>query len=425
MNAKVFLICKVLASVWFFGMFYLLLWKLPQNAVPTPPNAPISLFGIPIGSVPLRTQFDELYCPDGKRPPDPWLQEEHVQLVFLADGFSANKRILSGRVRLALSNGILATIWDEQNKTWVYDKSNWPVLTLRQEYQNTALDLLITSIGGTASSFKVPITLPTSPNRGSHGVDKELYGPYEFQLEGKPSDYPSDAYHTQLSASVVLTQPLQLKGSNFSSFTNVFGPSTLFLPSDYCAFAGVGLTNIRVTSTGDPGRNEKFTLWFARDYHTLLFTYLIALLPSIMALTLGHYILTHSNPTDNPDPLNILVGTASIMITVLPMRAVLVPQELQDPTFVDLLLGFALTLTACTAIITYGYIVERKQAAAATNALPRSAKRSKVIGSIPWLLPLVFIMLSLIIPDFLKVWGLVPLVGVSTVFAVIYFDSCK
>src|SRR5687767_7752891 len=93
----------------------------------------------------------------------------------------------------------------------------------------------------------------------------------------------------------------------------------------------------RTIEGAEPNRQLLFAA--VRHQATWVFAYAMAIIPLAIAALLLH-ILFLARPGRDEPVTHLLLNVAAAMIAVLPLRQVLVPQEITGLTRVDLLLGF-------------------------------------------------------------------------------------
>jgi hypothetical protein len=124
------------------------------------------------------------------------------------------------------------------------------------------------------------------------------------------------------------------------------------LPVEYEVQGGTVAKNFDTTITRNTElpsiKDQNFLVSFQRSSGTRILTYIMALVPLILALIFLHLLFfsTHAHTRDFEEYPEALIVT---IVAVLPLRIVLVPPEITGLTRVDLLLGVGLIVIVAIA----------------------------------------------------------------------------
>jgi len=113
----------------------------------------------------------------------------------------------------------------------------------------------------------------------------------------------------------------------------------------------------------NPYAGPLFELLITRDWITQVYTYAVASAPFVMAAMLLHILrITRRFSTEPVKDLPVLlVGLPAVFLTVLPLRAVLVPADIPGVTRTDLILGLGLMILLTIIVVAYQWIASFKR----------------------------------------------------------------
>ncbi len=287
-------------------------------------------------------------------PPSYWIGKPHAKLSIHAQDFSIPQRRMTAYAILELPPDIKDELWDVKSQQFLYQHvlTFTAISTLKPQYADAALTLSIFPLAQ-ASAFT--ISVPFKSEYFTHSLGTPLVkSPFDLPLDGFPNYYPSDWYSSSFSVYAQLPDNIALRDTfgavHFTLPMDVLVCQNLTIANGWLGFERVGFNPV-ILGTSDSVR--LVDLYVTRPVATQTFTYLVAILPILMAIVYGHYLFFY--PRVKEDPLHdVIIGAATIMIAVLPLRAVLVPPEVQGFTRVDLILGLGLVLIVCLPFLKYG-----------------------------------------------------------------------
>jgi hypothetical protein len=176
------------------------------------------------------------------------------------------------------------------------------------------------------------------------------------ETNGEAKNFPSDSYQFQHSATELLYG------------TTAQGPT--FIPQQAFAYiAPQGLSDFQLVSVWAP---HVVGMEVRRSTAVATYTYLVAFLPVVFALVIGQLVLSHM-PQRPVDLATIYTGIAAASLTVLPLRATLIPTDIQalSLTRVDLALATEVGIFAGIAALAHARLVLWKlRVGRATNEAP-------------------------------------------------------
>jgi hypothetical protein len=210
----------------------------------------------------------------------------------------------------------------------------------------------------TASDSVQKITIPL--------VDSDFFG---NPLEGKPQatfnipllwnpeEFPNDIVYTAMAVDVLLPAGITALGGQ----TGVDGSTSL--PAQMAINMTVG-NQLGGQVIHVAWSNQLSYILIRRDTMSILFIYSVALVPLLLFALLAHLIVvTRKEPTTATDLISWIIAVAATSLTVLPLRAVLVPANISSMTRLDFLLGLELLLLISLVVYRYWTFVIRRLAA--------------------------------------------------------------
>jgi hypothetical protein len=101
-----------------------------------------------------------------------------------------------------------------------------------------------------------------------------------------------------------------------------------------------------------------FALGIDRSEATRVFVYAMAAIPIVLGAFLFHVLFLGKTLSGEPVH-HLLLNVAAAMLAVLPLRQVLVPQEITGLTRIDLVLGLGLVLIISLSLLRYATLIQR------------------------------------------------------------------
>jgi hypothetical protein len=159
---------------------------------------------------------------------------------------------------------------------------------------------------------------------------------FTFQLDGLPEAFPDDQY--ACGYSLTLFFPVWITwGSS----------SPTIQPKDFNVVLATSPRNHQLMSLSyqvdnnppSHGYTEGLRLAVERPWIFKTFAYPLALAPLLLLLFLGHLVAILGGGDARASAIADLVGLAALALTILPLRAVLVPAEVVGYTHIDLVLA--------------------------------------------------------------------------------------
>jgi Domain of unknown function (DUF4436) len=160
-----------------------------------------------------------------------------------------------------------------------------------------------------------------------------------ISLGGDATDYPLDRYNGGFIAGLHAPR-------------GVVGAKSLLMPFRVAVVGGPGMGQLSMRYTVDGPRKPFPYLYLSvrREFSVIAFAGVVLLAPLLLVGALGLLVLT-GRPERGQDFRALLVGVAAAMFALLPIRAVLVPEPIIGPTYVDWLLGSEILVFVVVALV--------------------------------------------------------------------------
>ena len=165
-----------------------------------------------------------------------------------------------------------------------------------------------------------------------------------FPLAGQPDSYPLVCYSSDTYINVALPpQVLLAHDGGFATYL----PTTIHVQ----AGPGVGDFFVRHTKLVE-GSDEAQELVIRLDRELSAKLFVFGLLGSlvVLAVAIAIAVFAPGRSRSRSELHDLALAIAAVALAVLPLRAVLVPAELEGQTFVDWLLGAGVVMLAAIAL---------------------------------------------------------------------------
>ena len=156
----------------------------------------------------------------------------------------------------------------------------------------------------------------------------EVPGAVTFAADGYPQDFPEDRY--DVTSLVTASAP--------AFYLLTPGAMIVGLSVRLDVRSTADLQGWTIRQSASEAADGSMRLVVQRPVRTRLFSWLLVFVPLLLILSLLFVIRSNRVET--------LIGAAGVLIALLPIRAVLVPADLDAPTLVDLALGCEVGLLA-------------------------------------------------------------------------------
>lgn len=260
-------------------------------------------------------------------------------LTYHVDRISLTDRKVYGSVVVYVPPQMLAVFVDRRTGSPI------PPAELNQatEYRDKQISAVMFAsgenphtVGQSISQF---VYYPASHLAGLGG----LLGAISFPISGAVTSFPQDSYSASVIAAVALPDPIVYRTG---------GQDLRFLPVHVVATQDAGLADYDITYdiflSGAPASSPSLLMRLTRSNWSRAFIYSMALVPLFIALVLAHLVWLRATKIDTM--LGLLFGA---VLTILPLRAVLVPAEIGSATLIDSLLGSELMVLLLVGVAGY------------------------------------------------------------------------
>jgi hypothetical protein len=209
----------------------------------------------------------------------------------------------------------------------------------------------------------VPHPLPGEPIRLHATLDQVLggleppnlapvlaLGHRTLSLAAAPGRYPFDWY--------ALQGELSLEGVSEHGISLCRPYCSSYVPLRVSVFRGAGIApfafKMSILHLESPQEgNRIITMRFERANVTRWYIVIVALIPLVLGLLLCLVLFRPESELGTRIGPEAIAGVAAVLLAILPIRLVLVPTEISEPTLVDYWLGFEMALLAalgCLAV---------------------------------------------------------------------------
>ena len=219
---------------------------------------------------------------------------------------------------------------------------------LKRRWRKSAIRVRIAGVipsGGAA--LRVPLAdLVGAARSVAPGVSRATPGTIELPLLGQPDSYPFDWF--SLQSSIDITVP---PGMEFTEKESGGVSRTAFLPFRIVARTDPEVGDFDVEATPDSSDAEILDVYVDRELSTKVFVCVVLLVPLVFAILLAITAGAARASSENAATAarNLLLGFVGVSLSLLPIRQVLVPSEIEGLTLVDWWLGGTLIVFATIA----------------------------------------------------------------------------
>jgi hypothetical protein len=258
-------------------------------------------------------------------------------ISFIGDTLAPSDNKLTGTLEVVVPPGVPPQMKDSSGKV-MFDNNNNPL----PQFANQTIDatILVTNAGG---NFEAQNTIKL----------KDLYvgtqlGVHDFPVtipvKGYAGNYPQDTYSADISLTLTFPSAQQFQTGKYSlvhsvqggTLTNTYAVSVTQAPNSYQKL----ISNYPDTFLMSIGRNTANTF----------FVYSVALIPTLFAILFMHLLFFSSGAQGLGKSFEHFTEALVLsVLSVLPLRVVLVPGDISGLTRVDLLLAIGLVLIVTVA----------------------------------------------------------------------------
>jgi hypothetical protein len=282
--------------------------------------------------------------------PAPPEKDGHKFIVtLLFNRLKTDDRTVDATAFIQVGDEVLANIYDKQTDQLVYDDAyphdgEW---YLADATDKKITLMVVDNTSGQFFPFQFPLAGTMSTDLGDEPTWNARASLGQLMLIGSPVPFPEDAYSWSLSISdISLPEPLAWSKEGSATYRPRF---------DLNVMTGAGFADRNVIYQADFTRpNEWVRLKFAanRLIRNVVFIYAVASVPFLIALVFVHVWLT-SKFTNLQQIQPSIAGLVSGLVTVLPLRLVLVPADVGGLTHLDYFLGTEMLLLLAAAMLPY------------------------------------------------------------------------
>lgn len=226
-----------------------------------------------------------------------------------------------------------------KGKGFVFQQTKYQGLQLKPQYASESLNLSIfNALGFSGFSKTIPLNAFFLPFSSADLVHIQI--PVTFSLISQGEAYPDDWYWGDTSISLNLPSQTYV----YDSASNI----TFNLPTDIrvLASAGIGNMTIEIEQWKNlPSLDSDLTILATRSFPFWALVYLTTILITLAFLTFISHTLFASKKSREEPLQNVFLNTFLVILTVVAIRQILVPPDLQGfLTRLDLFLTFTGTV---------------------------------------------------------------------------------
>lgn len=267
---------------------------------------------------------------------------ERPYITFIAESLAPSQNQLSGTLEVILPPG-LPPLMTDNGKSVFYNCSASCIIYPR--YANDDITVKI-AVNGTGVNYEHFYLIPLKDFSAGSTLGLHDYS-VTLPLKGYAGWYPQDSYTGDIT--VALSLPSNAWGPNLDTgpHAQVHAVAGGTVANDY---------NVRVAPTPssfqsiESNARDTFSVTISRDWYNQFFVYTVACIPVLFALLFFHLLFFagggHGIGRSFEHFTEALVVS---VLSVLPLRVVLVPGDISGLTRVDLVLGVGLVLIVAVA----------------------------------------------------------------------------
>jgi hypothetical protein len=261
-----------------------------------------------------------------------------------AQHFSPQERLLTGLVHIDIPASTKEKLWSNYEYIVTHDAEYPNNLVLKDAYKNTEITLVTFSsyLANSVSETRIPLgKFFEDPYQNIVSV------PFSIKFSGESSSYPGDWYHAENYFSLELPNGMALRETE-TGFWSIL-PIKMHVSSNF----QIGDFTIRLKrDLAQTTIDTTLEMLIMRDQTTQSYIYAMAFLPLLLSLVFAHSHLT-ANKNKEKITGGFILEVSAIMFTVLPLRSVLVPSNIEGLVSVDLILGLGIATMMLIAMVLY------------------------------------------------------------------------
>jgi hypothetical protein len=266
---------------------------------------------------------------------------ESVHFLYEIKHVQIPESQVRGTAHISIGPAFAARLYDSRRSQFLFTDAEH----LRPEYSTQRLTVMISQQGH--EDIRWPLPLLCIQHCGDRDRPIFLNKDLPLELSGDPQQYPSDIYRVSATVSLELPDGIEVK-SLPSEFVHMVSTSV------QAALALRGKDIYYIPQDTDTEEVDLRDLQFGivRDFWSQTFIYSVLFTPLLLALVIGDLIRRMGLRRPESAAV-VLIGLAAVLLTLLPLRAVLVPPDIPDLTRVDRALTAELMLFLSIFVLGY------------------------------------------------------------------------
>lgn len=206
------------------------------------------------------------------------------------------------------------------------------------------------------------ITVPISLGEIVNAINEDPYYrfyetsiPFNVEIMGDSASYPHDKYLIDLTTWFFTPDGIYYGTPEKDSDGTLipFGMFVSLSPNMPEKIAKVYTRDGTKPAVISVGNYQYIGIELYRDSSSLIYVYGMSFIPILLTLLLSHRLFINKRLNKSPED-NLLLEVAAVFLSILPLRTVLVPAEIQTTTRVDYILAFSVTLLVSIVLVRYG-----------------------------------------------------------------------
>ena len=261
---------------------------------------------------------------------------------------------VNATIVVMLGDSILATMYNLENKQPFYPEQTLNSSSIQPSDSTVTLSV-DDSYSRNGQVVEFPLTDMLPRTLGGRGKDYARI-PISMSVIGTPGSYPNDQYSAEVIIGSLHLPKYVARSSISMAPPRIFADLALTtgmngFHAEYLAQQNVARF-ASIAGFVSPLPYAKFSWKMERDVRSVTFIYVLSLVPLCIVAVMVHLTLT-ARELDSAMVLQLIVGLAAVLFTVLPLRIVLVPGGIGGLTRLDYVLGLMMAILLLAGIASY------------------------------------------------------------------------
>jgi hypothetical protein len=313
-----------------------------NSAVRTPPSSATATLPTTAKTLDTTSFLASYISHKGNLTPSVLHALERPYVTFSADTLAPSDDKLNGTLEVILPPGLPPFM--TMNGTPVFTNCANAPCPVKPRFAN--LDIIAkVLVTGTGANFETQESIPLKDFSAGSTLGLHEF-PLTLPVKGYAGWYPQDKYTANITLALALPSGMMpsmdsgphsvIHGVNGGSVANTYNVKVAPTPVSFQQL--------------ESNSNDTFALTIARDWYQQFFVYTVALIPLLFAILFFHLLfISGSGHGIGRSFEHFTEALVVSVLSVLPLRVVLVPGDITGLTRVDLVLGVGLVLIVAVA----------------------------------------------------------------------------